>query len=159
MKNWPNLSLERSPDYQGCFGCGRDNASGLKLAFQWDGRSARADFVPREAHQGWPGLVHGGIIAALLDEGMGYAALYEVGRCVTARMQVKLRRPAMVGERLVISSSIKRKSRKLVETIATISLEDGTVVAEGGGTHFVVMPNRQQSANPDTNDTGSPSQG
>ncbi len=138
MKNWPGLSLERSPDYQSCFGCGQDNPFGLKLVFKWDGQTARAEFTPQAAYQGWPGLVHGGIMACLLDEGMGYAALFAVGRCVTAKMQIKLKWPAMVGEPLVITSSVKRKSRKLVETLANVALRDGTLIAEGMGTHFIV---------------------
>jgi acyl-coenzyme A thioesterase PaaI-like protein len=138
MKNWPSLSLERSPDYQSCFGCGRDNPIGLKLVFTWDGETARAEFTPQAVYQGWPGLVHGGVMACILDEGMGYAALFAVGRCVTAKMEIKLKRPAIVGAPLVITASVRRKSRKLVETHAQASLEDGTPVAEGRGTHFVV---------------------
>jgi acyl-coenzyme A thioesterase PaaI-like protein len=138
MKSWPGLSLERSPDYQSCFGCGRDNPYGLKLTFAWDGQTARAEFTPQAVYQGWPGLVHGGIMACLLDEGMGYAALFTVGRCVTAKMEIKLKRPALVGESLVITSSVRRSSRKLVETVAVVSLGDGTPVAEGRGTHFIV---------------------
>jgi acyl-coenzyme A thioesterase PaaI-like protein len=135
---WPRVSLERSADYNSCFGCGKDNPIGLKLSFQWDGKTARAEFTPTEAYQGWPGLVHGGIMACLLDEGMGYAALFDTAHCLTARMEVKLKRPAIVGEPLVITSSIKRKTRKLIETVAAVTLEDGTVVAEGTGTHYVV---------------------
>ena len=87
-------------------------------------------------------MVHGGIVACLLDEGMGYAASSEVGLCVTAKMQIELKKPALVGKRLIISSSVKRKSRRLVYTTATISLEDGTLVAQGTGTHFIVNTNQ-----------------
>ena len=149
MNNWPNLSLERSPDYQGCFGCGSDNPFGLKLAFKWDGQAARAEFTPQENYQGWPGLVHGGIIACLLDEGMSYAALFAKGLCITAKMQIKLKRPATVGEPLVINSSIKRMSRRLVETTANITLKDGTLVAEGVGTHFVITPKKDSPDKPE----------
>ena len=150
MKNWTSLSLERSPDYQGCFGCGSDNPFGLKLVFKWDGQMARADFIPEKNYQGWPGLVHGGIIACLLDEGMSYAALFAQGLCVTARMQISLKRPAMVGEPLVITSSIKRKTRKVVETSASVSLKDGTLVALGTGTHFVVKANVDKPVAPES---------
>jgi len=147
MTDWPKVSLNRPADYRSCFGCGQDNPIGLKLAFEWDGHTARAGFTPEAAYQGWPGLVHGGIMACLLDEGMGYAALFEVGYCVTARMHIKLKRPAYVGEPLVITSSVKRKTRKLVETEATVSLKkDGTVVAEGTGTHFIVKQERGYEA-------------
>ncbi len=138
MNGWPRLSLQRAAEYQACFGCGQDNDHGFRLKFTWDGHAARSEFTPDERFQGWPGLVHGGIMACLLDEVMGYAALYEVGRCVTARMQIELKKPASIGERLLLASWVSRKSRKLVNTEATVSLEDGTIVAEATGTHFVV---------------------
>ena len=138
MKTWPELSLERTEDYQSCFGCGQDNQYGLKLVFKWDGQVAYADFTPHAVYQGWPGLVHGGIIACLLDEAMGYAALFEVGRCVTARLEIKLQKPVSVGEALDIVASVTRKSRKLVGTKAAVTIRDGTLIAEGKGTHFIV---------------------
>ena len=140
MNIWPNLSLERTADYRSCFGCGQDNPIGLKLAFKWDGKTARADFIPGEVYQGWPGLLHGGIMACILDEAMGYAALFDGGRCVTAKIEVRLARPVNIGQHLLITSSVQRKSRKLVKTLAFVNLEDGTLVAEGTGTHFIVRP-------------------
>lgn len=47
------------------YGRGQDNPIGLKLVFSWDGKTAKAEFTPNEYHQGWPGLVHGGVILAL----------------------------------------------------------------------------------------------
>jgi|WetSurMetagenome_2_1015567.scaffolds.fasta_scaffold113607_1 acyl-coenzyme A thioesterase PaaI-like protein len=138
MKKWPELSLERTADYQSCFGCGRDNPIGLKLVFQWDGTTARSEFIPPAVYQGWPGILHGGIMACILDEAMGYAALFDVGRCVTAKMQIDLKQPVPIGSSLIITSTITRKTRKLVETEASVTLKDGQVLAEATGTHFVV---------------------
>jgi acyl-coenzyme A thioesterase PaaI-like protein len=138
MKKWPELSLERTADYQSCFGCGQDNPVGLKLVFQWDGTTARSEFTPPAVFQGWPGLLHGGIMACILDEAMGYAALFDTGRCVTARMQIKLKQPTSIGSTLVITSSVTKKTRKLIDTIAKVALKDGTILAEGTGTHFIV---------------------
>ena len=42
MTNWPQLSIDVERDYNCCFGCGRDNPIGLKLSFQWDGKTAKA---------------------------------------------------------------------------------------------------------------------
>jgi len=138
MTNWPQISIDTDRGYSQCFGCGQDNPIGLKLSFQWDGKSARAEFTPTEFYQGWPGLVHGGIIICMLDEAMAYAALFEGMNCVTAEMRIKLSRPASVGEPLVITSSVTKKTRKLVESRATVSLKDGTPIAEGKATQFVV---------------------
>jgi len=136
MVTWPKVSIDER--YSLCFGCGQDNPIGLKLNFKWDGKIARAEFTPTELYQGWSGLVHGGIIICILDEAMTYAAKFEGMTCVTARIQAKLRHLALIGEPLIITSSVTKKTRKLVETKADISLTDGTPVAEGTATQFVI---------------------
>jgi acyl-coenzyme A thioesterase PaaI-like protein len=138
MAEWPKLDAAMmTKDLNMCFGCGKKNPIGLKLAFAWNGETATAEFVPESAHQGWAGMMHGGLIQALLDEGLSYAAHFSGFHCVTAEMQSRLKRPALIGEPLVITSSVKSGNRKLVRTQATITLRDGTLVAAGTATHFV----------------------
>ncbi len=138
MTTWAKVAIDVKPDYSDCFGCGQRNPIGLKLRFQWDGKTARAEFTPSELYQGWPGTVHGGIMMCLLDEVMSYAVVFDGNRCVTARIQVRLRRLTPIKQSLLLSGWVTRKTRKLVETRASVSLEDGTIVAEGTGTHFIV---------------------
>jgi len=148
MKILPQISIDTEKSLAMCFGCGEENPIGLKLKFKWDNGTARAEFTPNESHQGWPGIVHGGIISSLLDEAMSNAPYFEGIPCLTAKMQVRIRRPALTGERLIITASITKKSRRLVETRAVISLEDGTPVAEGMATMFVI------NSKPDDNVSG-----
>ena len=138
MVTWPQISIDTDRGYSLCFGCGQNNPIGLKLSFQWDGKIARAEFTPTKFYQGWSGVVHGGIIICILDEAMGYAALFEGMNCVTAKMRVKLRHLAPIDETLLITSSLTKKARKLVETKATISLKNDTLIAEGTATQFVI---------------------
>ena len=138
MSIWPQVSIDTEKSLTMCFACGRDNPIGLKLNFKWDNKTARAEFAPSQFHQGWSGIVHGGIIGCLLDEAMTYAPYFEGLDCITAKMELRLRRPALVGDSLIITSSITKKTRKLVETKATISLKDGTMVAEGTATMFIL---------------------
>ena len=138
MVSWPQVPIDTSKEYDMCFGCGRNNPIGLKLNFTWDGKTARTEFTPTKLHQGWSGFVHGGIIICMLDEAMGYASLYGGKHCVTARVQARLRRPVPIDEPLIITSTITRNTRRLVETKAAISLEDGTLIAEGTGAQFVI---------------------
>jgi len=138
MTNWPQISIDTDRDYNLCFGCGQDNPIGLKLNFQWDGKTARAEFTPTKFYQGWSGVVHGGIITCILDEAISYAALFEGMHCATAEIRVKLKRPALIDESLIITSSVIKKTRKLIEVKANITLKDGTPIAEGTGTQFVI---------------------
>jgi acyl-coenzyme A thioesterase PaaI-like protein len=152
MTTWPKISIDTEQGYTKCFGCGRDNPIGLKLSFQWDGKTARAEFTPGELYQGWAGMVHGGIIICILDEAMSYAALFEGMHCITAKMQVSLKHQARIGEVFFITSSVVKKNRKLVETEAAITLADGTLIAESTGTHFVTNAKRTSKEEKATDD-------
>jgi uncharacterized protein (TIGR00369 family) len=132
------MSIEMVKETSMCFACGEDNPIGLKLRFDWDGKTARAEFTTSELHQGWSGIVHGGIISCLLDEAMSYATLFEKINTVTAKLEVRIKRPIQIGEPLSITGSISKKTRRLVETEATVFLKDGTSVAEATGTQFVL---------------------
>ncbi|MBI3076954.1 MAG: PaaI family thioesterase, partial [Deltaproteobacteria bacterium] len=105
---------------------------GLRLRFQLEGEDAvRTEFVPGERFQGWQGIVHGGILATLLDELMVNAVWLRGVRAVTGRLELSLRRPARVGERLCARATIQKTTRKTVEVAGQVTGEDGGVVAEG----------------------------
>ncbi len=134
----PRVAINTDLNEGLCFGCGQNNPIGLKLNFIKDGDICRAEFTPGNSHQGWPGIVHGGILASLLDEAMSYAAYFEGVTCLTASMQVRLRQPVKVEEPLVITASVTANRKKLLETRATVCLKDGTVVAESTSKQFVI---------------------
>ena len=88
MTALPRITLNTDLDEGMCFGCGKENPIGLKMDFTRDGNSLRASFTTGKVHQGWPGVVHGGILACLLDEAMSNAAYAEGIACLTASMQM-----------------------------------------------------------------------
>ena len=134
----PKVNINTDISEGMCFGCGRNNPIGLKLKFRREGDKVTALFTSQEQHQGWQGVVHGGIIAAVIDEAMGYATHFAGMNCLTARMEIKLKSPAPVGETFTVSSFIEKSSRKLVTVKADMSLPDGTLVAEGKATFFII---------------------
>ncbi len=138
MGNWPQVAIDLPEGYSQCFGCGQDNPIGLKLKFEPDGKGIKAIFTPDERYQGWPGYLHGGIVGCLLDEAMSNAASSQGIRCVTARFETRLKRLIPIGIPLSIASHVTRKTRKVIECVSAVRLQDGTVVAEGTATHFVI---------------------
>ena len=145
MANWPQVSIDIEKEFNMCFACGQKNPIGLKLNFDWDGKAARAEFTPNKFHQGWSGLVHGGIMSCILDEAMNYAALFERVNTITAKMQTRFRRPAQIDEPLIITASLTKKTRKLAQAKAEISLKDGTPVADSIATMFILNQGEEKS--------------
>jgi len=118
-----------------CFVCGPKNPIGLKLHFTLTPeRTLETTFVPQKVHQGYADVVHGGIVATILDEVMVNLPNRLGQRAVTARLAVSLKRPAMVGQPLNFQARILRETRRTIEAGATARREDGTLVAEAAGT-------------------------
>jgi len=61
------MELNDTTDYQRCFACGQLNPYGLKMVFRFEDNTIVSDFRPGEEYQGFPGVIHGGITAAVLD--------------------------------------------------------------------------------------------
>ena len=130
MSIWKDIALQNPKDVPMCFACGRDNTIGLKLDFHQEGESVKAEFIPGEQYQGWPEVVHGGLICTMLDEVMGYAAGYQGLYAVTVKMEVQYRKPAMIGQRLLLSAMVKSVNGRTVKCDGEIRLEDDTLIAE-----------------------------
>ena len=137
MTNWPKLSVEIDKDFDMCFACGQKNPIGLKLKFNREGKGVRAEFTPGKLHQGWSGVVHGGIIGCILDEAMSYASMATGANSLTAKMQTRFKLPLQTGQALVITARVTRQTRKLIETEAEMHLADGTPVANSTATMFI----------------------
>jgi acyl-coenzyme A thioesterase PaaI-like protein len=115
-----------------CFVCGKHNPDGLHLDFELEGASGvRTTCVIPERFQGFAGIAHGGILATILDECMVNAVWLQGITAVTARLEVRLRRPVGLGERVTFRAEVRRESSRGFEVTSRAELEDGTVVAEG----------------------------
>jgi uncharacterized protein (TIGR00369 family) len=133
------IRLEPNPVNK-CFGCGGDNAGGMKLTFEQDNVNRRivGRFVLGERYQGGAGFAHGGIIATLLDEAMGKVCRFREVRAVTAELTVEYLKPVNVRSEIVVEGrETEQKGRNLFMT-GEIRNEAGEVLARGKG-RFVVI--------------------
>ena len=123
-----------------CFACGQLNPGGMRLDFEVSRDRATARYTAEQRYQGYDGLLHGGVVTALLDEAMGWAIFHQGIWGVTARINVTFRRPVPTGEELVVEGEVVRDRGRLIETHGTISrTTDGAVLAEAEAT-FLRMP-------------------
>jgi acyl-coenzyme A thioesterase PaaI-like protein len=129
--------------------CGAKNTTGLRLKFHREGEQVVADFLPDASFEGFPGVVHGGILASLLDETLARTALLYQQWVMTGRLEIRFRRPALVGQLLRVTAEAEQRRARMVIARGKIALanEPSIVVAEGQGT-FLPYPEelREQAA-------------
>ncbi len=125
--------LTKQPNSKACFVCGVDNHHGLQIAFYHDeSGTIFAETTVPDQFQGYPGTVHGGIVAALLDEVAMRAVMVEDLNDfkVTARMTLRYRKKVPTGEPLQMIGWIEREGGRAAKAAAEIRLPDGSVGAE-----------------------------
>ncbi|MDM7993350.1 MAG: PaaI family thioesterase [Candidatus Fermentibacter sp.] len=120
-----------------CFVCGKDNPSGLRLSPRGEGGSCRLELVPPRETQGWAGVMHGGMVTAVLDEAMAYASMSLGGRYATAEISVCFRRPARTGIETVVTARVTESRGRLARASAEM-LQEGEVVASGSASFILV---------------------
>ena len=133
-----NTTQQVSAD-AGCFVCGPDNPIGLKVLFTTDKdtNTSHAQLQLSEHYQGWQGVVHGGILASLLDEACIYACRAKADQCVTAELQIRYRKPVPVGAEVTLVGKLLDSSRKIWQASAQLKI-DGALYAEATAKVFVL---------------------
>jgi uncharacterized protein (TIGR00369 family) len=123
-----------------CFGCGGDNAGGMKLTFEQDNvnRKIVGRFVVGERYQGGGGFAHGGIIATLLDEAMGKVCRFRDVRAVTAELTVEYLKPVSVSQEIVVEGHEAEQKGRNLFLLGEIRNAEGLVLARGRG-RFVII--------------------
>lgn len=115
-----------------CFACGKDNPIGLQLRFEpgEHSRVVQARFIPLDLHQGYPGIMHGGLVTTLLDEAMAKVIHFRGITAVTATLEVKFRSPVPIGSSLRIMGELVDEKARRCAVKARIEGEEGTILAE-----------------------------
>lgn len=138
------MELNDTTDYQRCFVCGQRNPFGLRLIFRQEGQSIVADFQPREEHQGFPGVIHGGIVASILDEALGRTSL--LGEhpewTMTGKLEIRYRRYVPYGPLLRVRATLEVERRRMLQAKGALTLaeDENTVLAEASGIFLPLSP-------------------
>jgi acyl-coenzyme A thioesterase PaaI-like protein len=126
-------SHDKQPNSSHCFVCGLDNPRGLAMSFYSAGPGeVEARYTVPEAYQGYPGTVHGGILAAMLDEVVGRVVMTEDPNrfFVTAKLELRFRAPVPVGEELHLFGHLQKESGHSMLATGEILLPDGNIGVE-----------------------------
>jgi acyl-coenzyme A thioesterase PaaI-like protein len=126
-------------EFNMCFGCGIKNPIGLKLTFTDTDEHIQATWMPSETYQGYPNVLHGGIIASLLDE-IGawciYVKLDTAG--VTRQMNITYISPVFINKgEIGLSACIKERSEDKAILLCQLTDNRSKVCAEAIIEYFI----------------------
>ena len=113
--------------------CGADNPIGLHLRFRIEGKTAIAETTLPADFQGWRGIAHGGVVMALIDEAMAYAAGAAGWKGVTAEVATRFRHPVPLETKLRLVGRVLWERRNVIGVAAEVQDVNGDVLASGEG--------------------------
>jgi uncharacterized protein (TIGR00369 family) len=117
-----------------CFVCGKANERGLKLSFSSDKGKSSAEFILQQQFQGYRNIIHGGIIAAILDEAMIHSAVSENLNPVTAEITIRYKQPLYADMPAVVDAELTQRGPRLLKARAWITdRTSGVLIAEATG--------------------------
>jgi uncharacterized protein (TIGR00369 family) len=134
--------MKELPHTHSCFVCGDSNAIGLNLRFETDGHVVSTRFTPRAEHIGFKQVVHGGIIATLLDEIMVWACMAQTKRfAYCAELTVRYLNPLRPGEEALATGELAVNRRdKILEAKAELKDSAGKTLATATGKYLPIKP-------------------
>ncbi|RJP51126.1 MAG: PaaI family thioesterase [Anaerolineaceae bacterium] len=144
----PIMPKTKQPNSRHCFICGLENPVGLHLhIYEVEPGLVETQYVAPDHFQGYPGVLHGGIVAALIDEISGRAHMGSDSAnprfLFTGKLEVKYRKNVPIGKMLKIIGKAGKTKGKVAEAWAGIyDAETNELLAEGTGMHINV-PNEQ----------------
>ena len=129
--------INKQPNSRMCFICGLENPVGLHLhIYETEPGVVETTYVAPEHFQGYPGVLHGGIVGAIIDEISGRALMgsdpMNPRFMFTARLEVKYRKNVPIGKPLkIVGKAGKAKSRSAEAWAGIYDAETGELLAEG----------------------------
>jgi uncharacterized protein (TIGR00369 family) len=128
-----------------CFACGELNETGLHLKLQLTPARCHVELTLSDRFEGWEGLIHGGILATILDEVMAWALVEQDSWGVTARMSIEFRRPVLVGQPIRAEGWVVEIKRRLQRTAGRIvDAETGLELAAAEATYVAASDAKKQ---------------
>jgi uncharacterized protein (TIGR00369 family) len=143
--------MKKLADSTNCFVCGRDNPCSLKIPFYLeDSGEVVSHFKLSDHYEGHPGIMHGGVIAAILDEICGRAITSLEGEfMVTSKLDVRYRKPVPINQDLVAKALLVSRRDRVGTAHGEILDAQGTLLAEAEGVYVQIPEEKVKEMDPE----------
>jgi acyl-coenzyme A thioesterase PaaI-like protein len=141
-----HLELPHTPN---CLVCGRSNPHGLHLSLHVDPATGivTTRLTPTRDHIGFEGIIHGGILATVLDEAMVWAATWSGKRfCVCGELSIRYKQSAVVGETIIVTAAIDQARKKLITTTGEVRRAADNALLATATAKYVPLPDDRNRA-------------
>ena len=129
------------PHFPTCFGCGPEAVgAGLRVAAHLEGDDIVSTHSFGEQHSGAPGIAHGGLVAALVDELLGYVVWLRHEPAVTRTLELDYRQPVLIGVSYDLRARIDRVEGRKIFASCEGSTAGGAPTFRGEGLFVKVEP-------------------
>ncbi len=126
--------MKKQPNSRMCFLCGVENPIGLKLKiYEVEPGLIETTYTPPEQFQSYPGILHGGIVATMLDEISGRSLMGDPSEprfMYTAKLEIKYRKNVPIGKPLRVVGKAGKSKGRVAEAWAGIYDQEGSLLAE-----------------------------
>jgi uncharacterized protein (TIGR00369 family) len=114
-----------------CYVCDLSNPLGLRVAFRLEEEKAVGQFIPQPEHQSFEDVTHGGVVSALLDAAMNRILLFHSIKAKTARLKVRFKNEAKIGEPLTVRGEVVRLKKSFAVTRGEVTDSQNHTIAQG----------------------------
>jgi len=112
-----------------CFACGKENTNGLQMNIEAEGGHSHTRIKFPNYMQGYNGVVHGGLIATVLDELAVYAGISLGYNFATGEITVRFKRPVKIGDEYIVEGEVIEDRGKVVTVKSFLKDYEGVVYA------------------------------
>lgn len=144
---WEDPPVEGSPmsHFAECVVSGTANPMGIAIKVRREGDDAVADFNLGPAFEGAPRRAHGGIVAAIFDDVMGYVLVVHRTPAFTGRLTVNYLGPVPMGQDMTVRARLERREGRKLFMTAQMTLTGGdhhAVICDAEGLFIAIPPER-----------------
>jgi len=133
-------SEKKLSDDRYCFACGALNPIGLRMEVSYLEEKAVSKLCLKREYQGWHDIVHGGVVATILDEIMAHAVIHYVGNGVTTSLKITYRTSLRVEEPVSAVGYVVEKKRRAAVARGEIRRTGDEKVIASGESRFILLP-------------------
>lgn len=140
-----------------CFVCDPANEAGLHIAYYLEEDVGRvvAEYTPSGAHEGAPGVVHGGVVGAILDDAMAWAVNVLSGSFgLTRRGEVEYSRIVRPEQPYIVTAWISEIAQRRAATTAELRDAEDRICCASKAEFSLISHEEAQAAFARRDDTG-----